>query len=141
MYNIMLFIHVVSATLLGVYLVIPFIWSKTNDLLADAQYSYLQILTLFNRIGQFSLIALFITGGYMVSQVDVTVTWIITVIALLVLIGALTGMIGSKMKKMMALNKQGKLIIKEVSSLKLFFWINGIFVVTSIYLMLNQNII
>ncbi len=141
MYNIVLFIHVVSAMLLGVYLVIPFIWSKTNDLLADAQYSYLQILTLFNRIGQYSLIALFITGGYMVSKVDVTVTWIITVIALLVLIGALTGMIGSKMKKMMALNKQGKLIIKEVSSLKLFFWINGIFVVTSIYLMLNQNII
>ncbi len=141
MYNIMFFVHLVSATLLGFYLILPFMWGKSADLLAEAQYSYIHVFKILNRVGQFTLLVLFITGGYMVSHVDVSITWMIVSIALLVVIGALTGIIGSKMKKLLMINKSGKMIIQEVSKVSLFIWLNGILVLATLYLMVNRNVI
>jgi hypothetical protein len=139
-YDIVLFLHVVSATLLGIYIVLPLIWGNANHLLADAQHSYITLLSVLNRIGQFSLILSVLTGGYMIGKPEGNALQLmISGVVLIVVIGALTGIVGSRMKKMMVANKTGKLIIKDISRLKVFLWINAIFVLVAIYIMVNND--
>jgi hypothetical protein len=139
-YDIVLFLHVISATLLGIYLVLPLIWGNANNLLADAQYSYISLLHVLNRVGQFAIILSFLTGGYMIGKPEGTgLQLLISGTVLILVIGALTGIIGSRMKKMMIANKSGKLIIKEISRLKVILWINMIFVLVAIYMMVNAE--
>lgn len=140
--DIMLFVHVVSATLLGFYIVLPFIWGKANDMLADAQYSYVYLIHVFNRIGQLALLFSLITGGYLIGKPEGdSLQLMIVGIVLLLLIGGITGMAGSRLKKMLAANKSGKLIIKEISGTKVIFWINALLVLVTLYIMVARDTI
>ena len=58
-----------------------------------------------NRVGQFSLIVTFLSGGAMISQLDPMPShlWMALAVILLVIVGAATGMIGGRIKK---LNKE-----------------------------------
>ena len=75
-----------------------------------------------NRIGQFSLIVTFLTGGAMVSQVDPmpSVLWMISSIVLLLIVGAIMGMIGGRIKKLIANSKAGKSTASDAAKIKTF---------------------
>ena len=70
MYQVMIFLHVISALLLGAYVAFPFHRGTSCRFIGAAQESFVGLLSTLNRIAQFSLIVTFLTGGAMISQVD-----------------------------------------------------------------------
>lgn len=87
-------IHVVGAIVAGFYLVLPFLIRDDKGVLA----------TVFqlNRIGQFSLIAQFLTGGYLLSAqegVHYSFEWMGLVGVVFLAIGALTGIMAGPLRR------------------------------------------
>lgn len=143
MYPVMIFLHVVSALLLGAYVMFPFLVGRAATLSGAAQESFVGVITKINRIGQFSLIVTFLTGGAMVSQVDPkpSVLWMISSVVLLLIIGAITGMIGGRIKKLIANSKAGKSTASDAAKIKTFSWIAAIAVIVAVLIMTNPQLL
>ena len=85
---------------MGFYLTLPFLLSKVNSLPDDsARLGSLQVLSKLNRIGQIALLIAFLSGGYLVGRADYPTLWWILATVLVVGIGAMSGIMGGKMKK------------------------------------------
>ncbi|CAM3450676.1 hypothetical protein [Marinicrinis lubricantis] len=94
MYETMKWLHIISAYLLVLYVLIPFLVgaAKRNTGLAS-------FLAGYNRIGQYLLIIAFLAGGYMISQVEgYSTLWIIVAIVLVLVMFAMSGMMGKPLK-------------------------------------------
>ncbi|TXK84208.1 hypothetical protein [Paenibacillus sp. N3.4] len=143
MYQVMIFLHVVSALLLGVYVVFPFVVGRAAALSGAAQESFAGLLSTFNRIGQFSLIVTFLTGGAMISQVDPkpSILWMTLAVILLLIVGALTGMIGGRLKKLIANSKAGKSAAADAAKIKAFSWIAAVAVIVAVLFMTNPQLL
>ena len=141
MYNVMIFLHVVSALLLGAYVVFPFLVGRAASLSGAAQESFVGLLRSFNRVGQFALIVAFITGGALISNVKPSVAWMITAVVLLLIVGALSGMIGARTKKLIASAKAGANTAADVGKIQAFSWIAAIVVVVAVLIMTNPQIL
>ncbi|MBP1989486.1 hypothetical protein [Paenibacillus eucommiae] len=135
MYSIMIFIHVISAVLMGSYLVFPFLAGRAAALTGQEQASYTGLLITLNRVGQFSLIVAFITGGAMISKVDVSVIWMIVAIVLLIAIGATTGIMGSNLKRLIVANKEVSTTSVAASKVQTLSWVSGIILLVILYVM------
>lgn len=140
MYHVMIFLHVISALLLGSYVVFPFIVGRAASLSGAGQESFMGLLSTINRIGQFSLIVTFISGGAMISEVDPSALWMILSVVLLVIVGAVTGMLGSRIKKLRANSAAGKSIVTDAAKIKVFSWIGAVAVVVAVFIMTNRQI-
>lgn len=125
-YQIMLFLHVVGATLLGFYLVLPFLAGRSGHGAVGA------LLTL-NRIGQFALIAAFITGGAIMTGQGLAVSWMITTMVLFLALGAVSGIMGVNMKRVAAGGNSA-----AASKVKSLSWIAAIVFVGILYVMVNR---
>ncbi|MCY9663038.1 hypothetical protein P5G65_28670 [Paenibacillus chondroitinus] len=141
MYQVMIFLHVLSALLLGVYVVFPFIVGRAATLTGAALEGFMGLLSTLNRVGQFSLIVTFITGGAMVSKVEVSVLWMVLAVVLLLIVGAVTGMIGGRIKKLAANAKAGNNTATDAAKIKTFSWIAAVAVVVAILFMTNPQIL
>ncbi|MDU0205208.1 hypothetical protein ACYEXS_17705 [Paenibacillus sp. MAH-36] len=141
MYQVMIFLHVLSALLLGVYVVFPFIVGRAASLTGAALEGFMGLLSTLNRIGQFSLIVTFITGGAMVSKVNASVLWMVLAVVLLLIVGAVTGMIGGRMKKLVANANAGNSTATDAAKIKTFSWIAAVAVVVAILFMTNPQIL
>lgn len=143
MYPVMIFLHVVSALLLGAYVMFPFLVGRAATLSGAAQESFVGVIASINRIGQFSLIVTFLTGGAMVSQVDPmpSVLWMISSIVLLLIVGAITGMIGGRIKKLIANSKAGKSTASDAAKIKSFSWIAAVAVILAVLIMTNPQLL
>lgn len=143
MYPVMIFLHVVSALLLGAYVMFPFLVGRAATLSGAAQESFVGVIASINRIGQFSLIVTFLTGGAMVSQVDPmpSVLWMISSIVLLLIVGAITGMIGGRLKKLIANSKAGKSTASDAAKIKTFSWIAAVAVIVAVLIMTNPQLL
>ncbi|MDQ0897034.1 MULTISPECIES: hypothetical protein [unclassified Paenibacillus] len=143
MYPVMIFLHVVSALLLGAYVMFPFLVGRAATLSGAAQESFVGVIAKINRIGQFSLIVTFLTGGAMVSQVDPmpSVLWMISSIVLLLIVGAITGMIGGRIKKLIANSKAGKSTASDAAKIKTFSWIAAVAVIVAVLIMTNPQLL
>ncbi|ANY66226.1 hypothetical protein BBD42_06925 [Paenibacillus sp. BIHB 4019] len=100
MYQIFLYLHVLGAVLLGVYILLPalVLYIQLDE---KSQHLYLRLLSKLNRLGQFALILTFLTGGYLVSQAEYPTIWWLLAIVLLVGIAAVSGIMGSKIRKIL----------------------------------------
>ncbi|MDQ0873852.1 hypothetical protein QFZ77_002511 [Paenibacillus sp. V4I3] len=143
MYPVMIFLHVVSALLLGAYVMFPFLVGRVATLSGAAQESFVGVIATINRIGQFSLIVTFLTGGAMVSQVDPmpSVLWMISSVVLLLIVGAITGMIGGRIKKLIANSKAGKSTASDAAKIKTFSWIAAVAVIVAVLIMTNPQLL
>ncbi|OPH46773.1 hypothetical protein BC351_12590 [Paenibacillus ferrarius] len=143
MLQVMIFLHVISALLLGVYVVFPFIVGRAAALSGAAQESFAGLLSTFNRIGQYSLIVTFLTGGAMVSQIDPrpSVLWMALSVVLLLIVAALTGMMGGRIKKLIASGKAGKSTAADAAKIKAFSWIAAVAVILAILFMTNPQLL
>ncbi|MDF2653228.1 MAG: hypothetical protein K0Q73_9033 [Paenibacillus sp.] len=143
MYPVMIFLHVVSALLLGAYVMFPFFVGRAATLSGAAQESFVGVIATINRIGQFSLIVTFLTGGAMVSQVDPmpSVLWMISSIVLLLIVGAISGMIGGRIKKLIANSKAGKSTASDAAKIKTFSWIAAVAVIVAVLIMTNPQLL
>ncbi|GGI44391.1 hypothetical protein GCM10008018_06870 [Paenibacillus marchantiophytorum] len=143
MYQVMIFLHVISALLLGAYVVFPFIVGRAATLSGAAQEGFMGLLSTLNRVGQFSLIVTFLTGGAMVSKIDPMPSglWMGISIVLLLIVGAITGMIGGRIKKLVANNKAGKSTATDAAKIKTFSWIASAAVIIAVLFMTNPQLL
>lgn len=141
MYHVMIFLHVISALLLGSYVVFPFIVGRASSLSGAGQESFMGLLSTINRIGQFSLIVTFLSGGAMIGDLDPKppVLWMVLAIVLLVIVGAVSGMIGGRIKKFRANISAGKSTASDAAKIKTFSWIGAVAVVAAILIMTNPQ--
>ncbi len=108
MVGIVLFLHALGALTVGFYLLLPFVASRLAGLHPQSQLGFARVLFNLNRIGQWMLVAQFLTGGYLISQYDKSVPWMIVVIVLFLGIGAMSGMIAGPLKRIIAHGGEGK---------------------------------
>jgi uncharacterized membrane protein len=132
MYTIMLFLHVVGATLLGFYLLLPFMVGRVTALSGSAQQGFIGAISTFNRVGQFSLIAAFITGGAMIGGKGLAVSWMIITVVLFLALGAFSGILGANMKKL----SSGQTSV--AGKVKTLSWISAIVFIGILYVMVNR---
>ena len=121
MVGIVLFLHALGALTVGFYLLLPFVASRLAGLNPQSQVGFARVLFNLNRIGQWMLVAQFLTGGYLISQYDKSVPWMIIVIVLFLGIGAMSGMIAGPLKRIIAHGAEGKAAAaKDASKLSTF---------------------
>lgn len=66
MYQILVFVHVISALLLGSFLVLPWVIKTIYSRSGDEFIGDLRMALIFLRSGHYALIFLMISGGWMV---------------------------------------------------------------------------
>jgi len=109
MERFVLFLHILGSLAVGFYLLLPFVASKLAGMNPQAQVGYAKGIYGMNRIGQWLLIVQFLTGGYLISKYDfLTVTWMIVVIVLFVVLGAMSGMLAAPLKRIIEHGGEGK---------------------------------
>ncbi|WP_284641131.1 hypothetical protein [Paenibacillus silviterrae] len=138
MFQFLLYLHVLSAILMGAYLVMPFLSGKLASLSGSAQYGFLNVLSGFNRAGQFALILAFLTGGYMVGKGSYSVLWMVLAVVLLLAIGAVSGIMGKKMRQALA-DVSGSKIAGQLGAIRSLSLVLAILVFVTVTLMKFPN--
>ncbi|MGG1691863.1 hypothetical protein G4D61_11025 [Bacillus ginsengihumi] len=143
MHHIFIFFHVLSALLLGSFIVFPFIIMRFNDLSLLEQRKVSNTLLFFVKVGEISLIVLLFTGTAMLSEFGKMSAslWVTTSSILLFIIGALLGMMHSKLKALNSLNLDKFQIYKYYKRLRIYSWITMLSVVLAILVMTNPEIL
>lgn len=72
MYSILVFIHVISAFLLGSFLILPLMYKSLAKRAGDELKASLKTIHHYTRFGHYALILLFISGGGWLSVILVT---------------------------------------------------------------------
>ncbi|QHT60136.1 hypothetical protein GXP70_09400 [Paenibacillus lycopersici] len=106
MFSFMLFLHVVGAAGLGFYIALPFMAGRASKLDGNGQAGLADGLASANRIAQYFLVLQLLTGGYLMSQADYKVVWMIIVTLLFLAIAAIGGIISKPLKRI-AVSIQG----------------------------------
>ncbi|UUZ93323.1 hypothetical protein LJK87_00495 [Paenibacillus sp. P25] len=135
-----MYLHVLAAIMMGIYLMIPFLVARVQaPPNGSAQFGFLNVLFAMNRAGQLALVISFLTGGYMVSKAHYTVLWMVLAVVLFLAIGALTGILGSKMRKALD-DPQGGKIGEYIGSIRTLSAITGILFFLTVTLMKYPNV-
>jgi len=108
MITLMLFLHVVGAAGMGVYVLMPFAAGLFGRLSAPAREGLASGLHIGGRIGQFALILLFLTGGYIMSKADYATSWMVTMLIDFVAIAALSGIVQRPLKQIRTAAREGQ---------------------------------
>lgn len=126
MLDVILYLHVLSAIMMGIYLLLPFLAKRVEALESGAsQYGFLHVLFAMNRAAQYALAIAFLTGGYMVSKGPYSVLWMALSIILFLAITAISGIMGKRMRLALA-EPSGSAISGRIGSIKTLSAINGI---------------
>jgi hypothetical protein len=127
-------LHGLGAIAAGFYLLLPFLTGKLASLSGESLIGYSRVLFSFNRIGQYLLIAQFITGGYLISKAEYSWTWIILVLVLFLIVGALPGIMSKSLKHILN-NADDTTVQKSISKVGTFSIVIAIVLLVLIYLM------
>lgn len=106
--QIVVFLHVIGAVGLGYYLVLPFFMLRLKGYAQNALQPYMSSIHGTSRIAQYLLILQFLTGGYLISQQDYTVLWMILTIVIFLVIAALSGIMNKRLKQAIGALQEGK---------------------------------
>ncbi|SEB88761.1 hypothetical protein [Paenibacillus sp. GP183] len=140
MNSVMLFLHVISAILMGSYLVLPFLSGRAAALSGLEQQSNVSLLITLNRVGQIALVVALLTGGAMISTAGVSVAFMITAIILVLAIGATSGIMGSSLKKMLDASKADSSTSVPASKVQTFSWLSAILILFIVYIMTHPAV-
>jgi hypothetical protein len=140
--NLIYFVHVLGSLTVGFYLLLPFVVATIRKMQPAAQAGFAAGLNRLNRIGQWLLIVQFLTGGYMISQFDLSVAWMVVVIVVFLLLGAVSGMLGAPLKRIIKAGTEGKSVeAKDTSRLLIFSTIAAVSVFILVLLMFFPDLI
>lgn len=105
-YRIALFVHVLSAVLMGFYLLAPFLLpgAKAEE---AVRRGAAKVMRRLNRVGQYVLVAAVLSGGYMLQGANYSVIWIILVIVLVLALFAFSGMLGKPLRELAGQAQEG----------------------------------
>ncbi|MDF2964594.1 MAG: hypothetical protein K0S39_6329 [Paenibacillus sp.] len=123
--QLFIYLHVLAAILMGVYLMFPFLSMRIEAMSGPAQVGFLNVLYATNRSGQMALVIALLSGGYLVGKGGYSVPWMIIAVVLFLALGGLTGVLGSAMRKALA-DPNGSSVKAHVGKIKSISLISGI---------------
>ena len=138
LYDWVLLLHVIGAVGLGYYLILPLILRRTIKLSGASLLDYTKGVYGISRVMQYVLLVQFITGGYIMGG-NYSVAWMIISIGIIVLIGAISGMMNGKLKKAIHQLQSGGKTEEHFASIRLFSWIVMIALILILYYMMNPQ--
>ncbi|GGE30861.1 hypothetical protein GCM10011391_06860 [Pullulanibacillus camelliae] len=138
MFGVLIFLHVISAVVLGVYVLLPCFLNYVSKLKQESLTSVAGLLIGLTRMGQYALILLLLTGGAMMSMMSSmpSIAWLIITLVLFVIIGAVTGMLIHNIKRL----KGAKATSALFSKVKVYSWIASIAIILIVLVMTNPRL-
>ncbi|MDB5055089.1 MAG: hypothetical protein JWM44_3139 [Bacilli bacterium] len=144
MTKFILFLHILSAVGMGFYLIFPLLTVRISSLGKQTQEGFVQALQTANRIGQLFLIVQLLTGGYLIGKLKdsygLGAPWMISVIVLFVLAGAVTGMLGGPLKRIVKNLQAGQAVEPDVAKTKTFSILVSVILILLVILMVYPEI-
>ncbi|MEX2461960.1 MAG: hypothetical protein WD469_11840 [Paenibacillaceae bacterium] len=142
MTKFILFLHILGAVGMGFYLVFPILAARISSLNKQVQEGYVQALVSANRFGQILLLVQFLTGGYLIGKyTDLSPAWMIAVIVLVILAGALSGMVGGPLKRIVKGLQTGAGTDKDVTKINTFSILLTVILIALVVLMVYPEIL
>jgi hypothetical protein len=143
MNHILIFLHVLSALLLGAFIIVPFIVKRLNTLSSLEQAELSGTLLILVKVGEIALIGLLLTGGGMISEFSEMPSslWMTVSGILLLIIGALLGMMHGKLKVLSASNQDQNKTNGYRKKLQVYSWITMVAVLLAILVMTNPQLL
>lgn len=135
MNNVFWFLHILGAVGMGFYIVLPIMLGKAFKLAGAGQQGLAEGLSVANRIVQYCLIIQLLTGGYMMSQADYSVIWMIIVIVLFLAIAAISGIMSKPLKQIIASIQSGQSATAYIKKARIFSLIVLVLYIIVIYFM------
>ncbi|MDG0790444.1 hypothetical protein OMP38_05980 [Cohnella ginsengisoli] len=137
MYDVMIFLHIVGAIGMGIYALLPFLAKRFRQLSTPAQEGLASGLVAAGRIGQYSLVLQLLTGGYLISQNDYKVAWMITIVVLFLALGALSGIVQAPLKRIVAAASGGQDASSNISRVQTLSIVILVIFLVVVWLMKN----
>ncbi|AZK48093.1 hypothetical protein [Paenibacillus lentus] len=141
MFQVMLFLHIIGAMALGFYLVLPFVFGAVSKLSLAAQEGTLSAVKSLNRFAQIGLVIQLLTGGYLVGKGNYSVLWMVVVVILFLVIGALGGVMAKPLKQAIGSIRENKKITAEAGKLRTLGMLLSVSVILISFLMVYSTII
>lgn len=135
MFNAMLFLHVLGAVGMGFYIVLPIMVGRASKLAGVGQGGLAEGLLSANRIAQYFLIVQLLTGGYLMSQADYSVAWMVIVILLFLGIAALGGIVSKPLKRVVSSIQEGQSATAHINKARVMSLIILVLYIVIIYFM------
>lgn len=136
MINAMVFLHVLGAVGMGFYIVLPIMVGRASKLAGVGQGGLADGLLSANRIAQYFLIVQLLTGGYLMSQADYTVAWMVIIILLFLGIAALGGIVSKPLKRVVASIQEGQSATVHINKARVMSIIILVLYIVIIYFMM-----
>ncbi len=142
MYSFIVFAHVLGALMLGSFLVFPFafrtLFSRSGNELKIA----VKTIVGFTRFAHYALILLIITGGWMVMGYAAypSLLWVVLSLILLMLIGALIGMIQSNLKRVIFAEDPDNALQRNKAKFHALGWFTFVLIFTVVFVMTNRSL-
>jgi len=133
MREFIVFLHVLSAVSIGFYAVFPFLIIRLGKLTEATRDGFAASLALMNRIGQYVVIVAIFTGGYLLSDANLSGGWMTIVLILVAIMLAMSGIMAKSLKDATKGEMQG------LSKAQLLSWINTICLVIILLFMVNRD--
>ncbi|MCM3630042.1 hypothetical protein M3194_22165 [Paenibacillus glycanilyticus] len=135
MNDVFFFLHLLGAVGMGFYIVLPIMIGKATKLAGLGQGGLADGLVSANRIVQYALIIQLLTGGYMMSQADYSVAWMIIITVLFLAIAAISGIMSKPLKRIVSSIQDGQSATGHIAKARIFSLIVLILYVVVIYFM------
>ncbi|WP_127529810.1 hypothetical protein [Paenibacillus kobensis] len=135
--NIMTLLHVIGATGMGIYLLMPVLIGQSTKLTGAGQEGLSAGLYTANRIAQYFLVLQLLTGGYMMSQNDYTPLWMALVTVGFLAIAAVSGIMGKPLKRIGQSIKEGQSATAHIGKARVLSIVVLLLYVVVIILMKN----
>jgi hypothetical protein len=135
MFNVMLFLHVIGAVGMGFYIALPIMVGRASRLAGAGQGGLADGLLSANRIAQYFLVLQLLTGGYLMSQGDYTVAWMIIITLLFLAIAAIGGIISKPLKLVVSSIQESKSATAHINKARVMSIILLLLYIVIIYFM------
>lgn len=141
MLTVTFFLHMVGTAALGFYLILPFVVGGIQKLSLAAQEGAVNTVRVANRFAQYGLVLQLLTGGYMMSQGDYSVPWMMIVTILLLAMFAIGGIMSKPLKSALAGIREKKEVKEETSKLGTLSALLALLLLVMIFFMVYSHII
>ncbi|MDO7906103.1 hypothetical protein Q5741_06680 [Paenibacillus sp. JX-17] len=138
--RLVLFLHIIGAVAMGFYLVVPFVVGKIGSLSNGAKEGTLSAIGTLNRYAQIGLVIQLLTGGYLISEGNYSVAWMIVVFILFLAIAAIGGMMGKPLRTAITAIRSGS-AAAEVGRLRGMSSLLAICLLLILFFMVYRHII
>ncbi|WP_226000832.1 hypothetical protein [Paenibacillus sp. BJ-4] len=137
----MFFLHMIGTLALGFYLVLPFLVGKIGSLSPTAQEGMVSAVQLLNRIAQFALIILLVSGIFLTIGGPYSVAWIVIVLVLFLAISAIGGIMGKPLRLALEALPNNQPINGYIGKMRTFSTLLAVFLIMITFLMVYNHII